>query len=121
MKQPASVLFVFGVFMGSHAIAQEALWTNPTGVRASEIVGSTVLNDANEIVGAVDELIVATNGHAPFAILSVGAFVGQGTKYVIFPLTSLQVRDKSHIIFPGATKDSLNEVPDYRYASWQPR
>lgn len=91
--------------------------TVATGYRASKIVGSTVVNDANETVGTVDDLIVTPNAAAPFAVLSVGGFLGLGTKYVIVPFTSLQVKDKAHMILPGATKVSLQELPEYKYSS----
>jgi sporulation protein YlmC with PRC-barrel domain len=91
--------------------------TVATGYRASKIIGSTVVNDANETVGTVDDLIVTPNAAAPFAVLSVGGFLGLGTKYVIVPFTSLQVKDKAHMILPGATKVSLQELPEYKYAA----
>jgi hypothetical protein len=51
----------------------------------------------------------------PFAVLSVGGFLGMGTKYVVVPYTSLQVRDKK-MVLPGATKDSLKALPEFKYA-----
>jgi hypothetical protein len=91
--------------------------TVATGYRASKIIGSTVVNDANETVGTVDDLIVTPNAAAPFAVLSVGGFLGLGTKYVIVPFTSLQVKDKAHMLLPGATKESLQELPEYKYSA----
>jgi hypothetical protein len=56
-----------------------------TGYRTSKVVDSTVVNDANETVGSID-LIVTPGGQAPYAVLSVGGFLGMGTKYVVVPL-----------------------------------
>jgi hypothetical protein len=67
-------------------------------------------------VGTVDDLIVTPTATAPFAVLSVGGFLGLGTKYVVVPFTALQVKDKTHMILPGATKDSLTGLPEYKYA-----
>lgn len=50
--------------------------TVATGYRSSKIVGSTVVNEANETVGKVDDLIVTPDNKVPFAILSVGGFLG---------------------------------------------
>src|SRR5580700_2553954 len=88
--------------------------TLATGYRTSKVVGSTVVNEANETVGTIDDLIVTPNEKVPFAVLSVGGFLGMGTKYVVVPFSSLQVKDK-HIVLPGATKDSLKALPEFKY------
>jgi sporulation protein YlmC with PRC-barrel domain len=85
-----------------------------TGYRTSKMVGSTVVNQANETVGTIDDLIVTPTEKVPFAVLSVGGFLGIGTKYVVVPFDSLQVKDKQ-MVLPGATKDSLKALPDFKY------
>jgi sporulation protein YlmC with PRC-barrel domain len=85
-----------------------------TGYRTSKVVGSTVVNEANETVGTIDDLIVTPTEKVPFAVLSVGGFLGMGTKYVVVPFSSIQVKDKQ-MVFPGATKDSLKALPEYKY------
>ena len=69
-------------------------------------MGSTVINEANETVGTIDDLIVTPGEKVPFAVLSVGGFLGMGTKYVVVPYSSLEVNDK-RMMLRGATKDSL--------------
>jgi sporulation protein YlmC with PRC-barrel domain len=85
-----------------------------TGYRTSKVVGSNVVNEANETVGTIDDLIVTPNEKVPFAVLSVGGFLGMGTKYVVVPFSSLQVKDKQ-MVLPGATKDSLKALPEFKY------
>jgi hypothetical protein len=85
-----------------------------TGYRTSKVVGSTVINETNENVGTIDDLIVTPSDKVPFAVLSVGGFLGMGTKYVVVPFTSLQVKDKQ-MVLPGATKDSLKALPEFKY------
>jgi PRC-barrel domain len=75
----------------------------------------TVVNEANETVGTIDDLIVTPSEKVPFAVLSVGGFLGMGTKYVVVPFSSLQVHDKK-MVLPGATKDSLKALPEFKYA-----
>src|SRR5580692_2225946 len=87
-----------------------------TGYRTSKVVGSTVVNEANETVGTIDDLIVTPTEKVPFAVLSVGGFLGMGTKYVVVPFSSLQVKDKQ-MVLPGATKDSLKALPEFKYNS----
>jgi hypothetical protein len=87
-----------------------------TGYRTSKVVGSTVVNEANVTVGTIDDLIVTPNEKVPFAVLSVGGFLGMGTRYVVVPFSSLQVKDK-RMVLPGATKDSLKALPEFKYNS----
>jgi hypothetical protein len=89
--------------------------TLATGYRTSKVVGSTVYNEANETVGTIDDLIVTPNVTVPFAVLSVGGFLGMGTKYVVVPYSSLVVQDKK-MVLPGATKDSLKSLPEFKYS-----
>lgn len=89
--------------------------TLATGYRTSKVVGSTVYNEADEKVGTIDDLIVTPSDKVPFAVLSVGGFLGIGTKYVVVPSSALTVRDNK-MVLPGATKDSLKALPDFVYA-----
>src|ERR1700693_2851318 len=88
--------------------------TLATGYRTSKVVGSTVVNEANETVGTIDDLIVTPTEKAPFAVLSVGGFLGIGSKYVVLPFSSLQLKNKQ-MVLPGATKDSLKAIPEFKY------
>lgn len=87
-----------------------------TGYRTSKVVGSSVVNEANETVGSVDDLIVTPSDQVPFAVLSVGGFLGMGTHYVVVPANALSVVDK-HMMLRGATKDSLKALPAFQYAN----
>jgi hypothetical protein len=90
--------------------------TLATGYRTSKVVGSTVVNEANETVGKIDDLIVTPDTKVPFAILSVGGLLGVGTHLVAVPFTSLKVANDK-IMLPGATKEALKELPEFKYAS----
>jgi len=87
-----------------------------TGYRTSKVVGSTVVNETNETVGTIDDLIVTPGDKVPFAVLSVGGFLGLGTKYVVVPYNSLEVRD-SKMVLAGATKDLLKSLPEFKYSN----
>ena len=97
-------------------IAKVDLQTVATGYRTSKVVGSTVVNEANETVGTIDDLIVTPGEKVPFAVLSVGGFLGMGSKYVVVPYSSIQIRDKKMVV-PGATKEALKSLPEFKYAT----
>jgi|SRR5579871_6539673 len=86
-----------------------------TGFRASKVIGESVVNDANETVGKVDDLIIVPDGKVPFLILSVGGFLGVGTKLVAVSFDGLKIQDKK-LLLPGATKDTLKDLPEFKYA-----
>ena len=90
--------------------------TLATGYRTSKVVGSTVVNDANETVGKIDDLIVTPDNKVPFAILSVGGLLGVGSHLVAVPFTSLKVSNDK-MVLPGATKEALKDLPEFKYAS----
>jgi len=87
-----------------------------TGYRTSKVVGSTVVNETNETVGTIDDLIVTPGDKVPFAVLSVGGFLGMGTKFVVVPYNSLEVRDNK-MVLTGATKESLKGLPAFKYSN----
>jgi hypothetical protein len=87
-----------------------------TGYRTSKVVGSTVVNETNETVGTIDDLIVTPSEKVPFAVLSVGGFLGIGTKYVVVPYSTLEVHDK-RMVLPGGTKESLKSLPEFKYTN----
>jgi PRC-barrel domain len=88
--------------------------TLATGYRSSKVVSSTVVNEANETVGTIDDLIVTPDGKTPYAVLSVGGFLSLGTKYVVVPFSSLKIANNK-VLLPGATKDALKALPDFKY------
>lgn len=77
------------------------------GYRASKVIGSTVVNDANQTIGKIDDLLVTRDGKEPYAVLSVGGFPGIGTRLVVIRYDSLKFPDNK-IMLPGGTKDGLN-------------
>jgi hypothetical protein len=72
------------------------------------------MNDANETVGTINDLIVTHDGKAPYAVLSVGGFLGVGSKYVVIQFSQLRISDNK-VTLPGATKDSLKNLPAFNY------
>jgi hypothetical protein len=88
----------------------------PAGYRASKIIGSNVLNDANESIGKVDDLLVSSDGRAPFTVLSIGGFLGMDSHLVVVPYDSLKLIDNK-IVLPGGTKDMLKMLPEFKYAA----
>ena len=80
------------------------------------MIGASVVNEANDTVGTVDDIIIGQDGKSPFVVLSVGGFLGMGTKLIVLPYEQLKATENK-LLLPGATKDSLKNLPEFKYAS----
>jgi hypothetical protein len=86
------------------------------GYRASKVIGSSVLNDAGETIGKIDDILVSSDGKQPYAVLSIGGFLGMGTHLVVVPYDTLNFADNK-VVLPGGTKESLKILPEFEYAA----
>ena len=88
-----------------------------TGFRASKIIGTSIVNDANETIGKIDDLIVSPDDNkTAYVILSVGGWIGLGSHLIALPYDTLRISN-SKITLPGATKDGLKNLPEFKYAT----
>jgi sporulation protein YlmC with PRC-barrel domain len=83
-------------------------------MRAAKIVGASVYNDQNQSVGSVDDVLMSHDNKATTAVISVGGFLGMGSKLVSVPFNQLKI-ENDRIVMPGATKQSLTGMPEYKY------
>jgi hypothetical protein len=86
------------------------------GYRSSKVVGTSVLNDAGETIGTIDDLLISADGKQPYAVLSIGGFLGMGTHLVVVPYETLKFADKK-VKLPGGTKEKLKMLPEFKYAT----
>ena len=84
------------------------------GTRTSKLIGSAVYSDGNERIGSLDDLIMTEGNRVTVAIVSVGGFLGLGSKLVAFPFGQLRM-EADKVVLPGATKESLNGMPGFMY------
>jgi sporulation protein YlmC with PRC-barrel domain len=83
-------------------------------MRVGKIVGASVYNDHDQSIGSVDDVLMSTDNKANTVVISVGGFLGMGSKLVSVPFDQLKVGN-DRIVMPGATKASLNGMPAYKY------
>ena len=86
------------------------------GYRSTLVVGSNVVNDAGETIGKVEDILISTDGKRPYAILSIGGFLGMGTRLIAVPYDTLVFGDKK-INLPGGTKEGLRMLPEFKFAA----
>jgi hypothetical protein len=86
------------------------------GYRSSKVVGSSVVNDANETIGKIDDLLVSRDGKQPYAVLSIGGFLGMGKRLVVVPYDTLKFAGNK-VTLPGGTKEGLKMLPEFKYTT----
>ncbi len=86
------------------------------GVRASKLIGATVVGDNNQDVGTLSDLILDKQGQAVMGIISVGSVLGMGGKLVAEPYNQFQPGPGGKLTLPGANKDSLAKQPGFTYS-----
>jgi sporulation protein YlmC with PRC-barrel domain len=87
-----------------------------TGWRATAIIGAKVYNDAGEDIGKLEDMIITSKGTVPYAVVSVGGFLGMDAHHVVVAASSLELVDKK-LTLHGATKESLKALPNFEFAS----
>jgi hypothetical protein len=86
-----------------------------TGYRASKLLGSAIYNDQGEKIGSLDDFIVGSNANVSVAVVAVGGFLGMGARMVAVPATLFESNEQGQTVLPGATKEVLKALPEFRY------
>jgi hypothetical protein len=92
------------------------------GYLSSKLVGATVYNDQKQSIGSIDNLIVGSDGKISSAVISVGGFLGVGSKLVGVPFSQLQFQQDGNgngreVVLPNASQQSLKSMQDFTYNS----
>ncbi|MDQ2804506.1 MAG: PRC-barrel domain-containing protein [Pseudomonadota bacterium] len=82
-------------------------------IEASHLIGTAIFNDQNQQIGTVSDVLLDKTDKAVTAVLSVGGFLGVGSRLVAVPFGQIQIRTDK-VVVPGATKVSLENLPAYR-------
>jgi hypothetical protein len=80
-----------------------------------QIVGHEVVNESNDKVGKIEDIIIAPDMTASYAIIGVGGFLGMGEHKIAIATKYFQVNGET-VLLDGATKDLLKQVPEFKYA-----
>jgi hypothetical protein len=98
----------------------QPLWYShqPDENRASKLIGTKVVNTANETIGDVNEIILGKDGKVAAIIIGVGGFLGMGEREVAVSFESLRMNRDSNgnlVVSVNATKDVLAAAPAWRW------
>ena len=96
--------------------SSQVLWYSQRSgeMRASKLIGASVLNPAGETIGEVNEVLLDNSGKVNAVVVGVGGFLGMGEREVAISFGSLKMtRDDGgrSVITIDATKDVLKAAP----------
>ncbi|MFZ6849323.1 PRC-barrel domain-containing protein [Undibacterium sp. RuRC25W] len=80
------------------------------------VLGKDVFNDAGVGIGKIEDVIISPEKNVTYFILNVGGFIGIGGHNVAIPVAQI-VEQNGKIVLPGATKESITNLPQFDYAS----
>lgn len=80
-----------------------------------DLLGKSVINDAKERIGEIEDIIITPDNAASYAIIGVGGFLGIGERRVAIPFHQIRMKNGT-LILPGATKEALKALPEFKYA-----
>jgi sporulation protein YlmC with PRC-barrel domain len=73
--------------------------------RTSKVVGLKVYNDQNEDIGSIHDLLTDKSGNIKAAVISVGGFLGMGSRLVAIPFDKIKFVNEA-VPSTGAAENS---------------
>lgn len=91
----------------------------------SELVGMQVVGTQREKLGKIDEVVVHPGGHASYVVLSIGGWLGMGSKLYAMPFSVLHALESNvvatheplSLVLPLG-RDQLLAAPGFDPQSW---
>jgi len=90
-------------------------------VRASELIGKNVQNDADETVGEINDIVIDPNdGRVRYVALSVGGFLGIADQLYAIPWTSFECRrdGDQQVVVLNVDKATLQKAKGFNQENW---
>jgi sporulation protein YlmC with PRC-barrel domain len=110
------------VLIAGSAAAQDApqfVKVTPSDKMASNLMDLDVYNGQSQDVGKIKDLVLNSGNSVKGYVLSVGGFLGMGTRYVIVAPESVKAvydtKDQKWHANMSATADQLKNAPEFKY------
>ena len=89
-------------------------------VRASKIIGETVVNRQSENVGKIHEVVIdAKKNRVAYVVLSFGGFLGMGNKLFAMPWSAFEFAKPENKLILNVDKEKLKAAPGFdQDAKW---
>ncbi|MEO0531706.1 MAG: PRC-barrel domain-containing protein [Planctomycetota bacterium] len=90
-------------------------------LRASELMGHTIVNGDDETLGSIEDLVLDRNdGSIKYVAVSMGGFLGVGDKLFAVPYKKLDCRqnDGEHVITLDTPEQQLKNAKGFDQDDW---
>ncbi|HET7635959.1 MAG TPA: PRC-barrel domain-containing protein [Burkholderiales bacterium] len=81
---------------------------------SSNLVGMSVTNSNNDDIGKIDNLLLNKDGNLTGVVVSIGGFLGIGSKHVALPMSEVQINPGQKKAMVSLSKDDLKNAPDFK-------
>lgn len=90
--------------------------TSPTigAIRGSSLINMDVKNSADEKIGDINDVIVGADGKVEQVIISVGGFLGVGTRKVAVAWNEVKVDTNADVAWVNLSKQQLQIAPEFK-------
>lgn len=83
-----------------------------TAIRASRVIGTEVKDQAGEIIGKVEDIVLdKTDNHIMFAVVGFGGVLGVGEKFHPLPWSVLDYEPEQNAFVVPYTRAELEAAP----------
>jgi len=79
-----------------------------------QLKGTPVMNLRMEELGRIQNIVIDSQGHVPFAVLYHGGYWGMGGKLVAVPFSALGFDPMGKYMVLNATKEKLDSAPEFK-------
>jgi sporulation protein YlmC with PRC-barrel domain len=86
---------------------------DPSHLLASDLINATVVDAQGESIGSVEDFIVDPMGGIGGVVVSVGGFLGIGSKDVAVPWEAVQYQPQEETVYLDVTREQLETAPDF--------
>lgn len=90
-------------------------------IRASELIGLNVQNNADETVGEINDIVIDSNsGTVDYVALSAGGFLGIGDTLFAVPWKAFECRQNGdeHTVVLDIDKETLSKAKGFNQENW---
>jgi hypothetical protein len=84
--------------------------------RIGDLIGCSVENRKDELLGTIHDFIVNANGCISYIILSYGGVLGVGARMVPIPWNMIEITDRKFVA--DVQTPALDEAPSFVQESW---
>lgn len=85
--------------------------TSSSAIQASNLMGLTLRNPQDENIGDIDDVLVTPDGQIEQVVVSVGGFLGIGSKKVAIDWEDVQVTAGANNAVVNMTREQLENAP----------